>query len=252
MILCSKNALTATSLAALIISYGDWRQALAFDALTFLVFGFAILIYGRDPDAEVNNEPADENKISNIAYKKVPGLREILAITPLLYGTNALIWNYLPLIADRFSVLPTSQTLLLLSVLRIPGMLGSIYFEKLAKLTSLRRLVQFIPCVYLMLSVFFAIRPALPTLVALILSQGLLVGVYWPADLSIRNQLSNTQLITFNTVAVRRLACFQFVSCCFALIVFSPAVNGFNWIPAAVIAMAVTSIGLSMSWRFSQ
>ena len=209
--------------AAFLISKGVWRVALIIDAVTFVVFGLAILLVGIDAPSGRTESPDAAKDSKNIeAVPLAGGLGTVAMVVPLLFGINALVWNYLPLLSQRFSVVGASTSILLISVLRLPGLLAGITLDKILKWLPLERLVRIVPTIYFSLSVVFIMWPHVITLALLIVAQGALSGIYWPSDFSIRNMMSHATQVQFNTIVLRRLAIFQFLACCAALWIYSP------------------------------
>lgn len=209
-------ALIGISVAALLVENGNWRFALITDALTFMIFGGVIFFFGRDVQPESTISSSDQRELPQTS-----ALRAIAVTVPLLFCINALIWNYLPLLSQKWGVSSVSTGILYIGFLRVPGLLTGFRIQAIAKLISLEKLVVYIPLAYISTSLLFVAVPNFVSLVCLILLQGLVSGIYWPADFSIRNKLSHVDQVKFNTHVLRRLAVFQFLACCAAWYIYS-------------------------------
>lgn len=231
-------------LAGFLILKGDWRVALIFDAFTFVIFGLAVLVIGKDEELEESGlqviHASAKDDQSTPANNR--GLRHILIVVPLLYATNALVWNYLPLLSQQYAIVSASTAILLMSIFRIPGMIGSFFIDRILGLISKERLISFLPGIFVIACLLFTSIPSIFSLIFLITIQGILAGIYWPVDMSIRNQIPASMMINYNAKVLRRLAGFQFISCCVALIIFDPELLRISHIPFIVIGFTFAAL----------
>lgn len=236
----------ATLLSSWLVSKGDWRWSFLLDAITFILFGLTLLFFGRDTKDRVT-ESNQTNPDLNEGIKK--SLKSIIIVVPFLCGTSALVWNYLPLLAEKLNVTSTAHALFLMSYLRVPGMLAAFWFEKIQEWLGTELIVWFIPLLYCLLSVFFIITPNQITFVLFILSQGVVVGLYWPADFFVRNHLSPLLLVRFNTQVLRKMGLFQGLGCMMALFLYQPAVNWIYFVPLCILVMGIMAFLLAKNHR---
>ena len=233
-----------TALAGWLVSSGNWRYSLVFDALTFVLLGLAILILGKDVAPETN---AEVERIQRDIRPNIPhSLKFVLAAVPLLFGINALVWNYVPLLSNEFGVMDAAASITLISILRLPGMVSGFLLGKINRLVPPEALVLALPVGFLMSSMLFALLPSTATLCLLVLMQGFIAGVYWPSDFTLRSRLSHHSLIDFNTSVLRRLASFQFVACLMALAIYDPSTMAIKWVFPAMLV--ITCVAFAMTY----
>lgn len=222
--------LAGTLLASILISSGTWRWALAIDAATFLVLASALLMAGKDP--KVNQSEANTDLPQSIP--KLPIFNYILITVTALPIANSLVWNYLPLFGERYSIVSASQGLYLIALLRLPGMVAGFNLTGMIKKLGSTRLILGIPAANIIASLAFVIFPSLASYCLLIIVQGFVSGVYWPTDYTKRSELPHVRLVPFNKHALRRIAVFQALACVAAIIIFGHQ-NEAQWlIPAAI------------------
>src|SRR5690606_12521958 len=124
--------------------------------------------------------------------------------------------------AKQFSKASAAGSIVVISILRLPGLISGLFFSKISNWINIKILVRAIPIIYLLSSLVFSSFPSIYSFSMIILMQGLLTGLYWPSDFSLRNDLCHTNLVKFNTSVLRHLSVAQFVSCLAALWFFSP------------------------------
>lgn len=132
-------------IATFLITKGDWRYALVFDALTFVIFGLVLLFVGRDY-LDGNKLNSNNKKIVNRETKKL--LKIIRVTVPLYFGLNALSWSYLSLIAEKIGALDIKTGLLAMAFLKVPGMILGALFPTLKEIITEKRILFYIPLAY--------------------------------------------------------------------------------------------------------
>ena len=233
-------AFVGTCFAGWLVATGSWRVALVFDATTFVIFGLAVLFFGRDPG---QSPAADSNlETKGLSLQTCGRLKGIQIFVPLLFGVNALIWNYLPLLSERLTLLNSSTSIFVIGFLRLPGMFSGLFIQRILKTLSAGKILIGLPALFLLGSLVFSAAPSVILFSILILFQGLISGLYWPVDFSVRNDLSGGNLIRFNTTVLRKLAITQFLGCLLALWVYSPSGPGFSAVSGVAIALIIASI----------
>lgn len=232
-----------TVIAAFLVVRGHWRVSLVLDALSFVVFGLAIYYCGIDPNKKntLKNNETENNIISEKSKSII--VNYIPVVVPLIFAVNALVWNYLPLLSEQILHFNAFHSILLISFLRIPGLFSGFFLSKISKFITIEHLIQTIPVLYIIFSLFFVLRPSFFSLSLLIIGNGIVSGAYWSADYSIRNKLNHTILVQYNTTVLRRLAIFQFIACCFAVFLYSPEKPlGIIFVPFIMIGLIIFSI----------
>jgi hypothetical protein len=209
--------IVGAALSAGLVMHGYWRVAIVFDAITFLVFGLTILFFGIDPkfsQTHINNNTAE------IPELKHHSLNVILLSVTLLPIANSLVANYIPILSEKLSIVSTSLGIILVGALRLPGALAGLYISNIHKTIDTDKIIFWLPILNILLCIILVTLPSLTALLILTLCQGLISGLYWPTDFAIRNCLPHNQLVKFNTLALRRLAVYQFLACICAVIIF--------------------------------
>lgn len=231
--------LIGTLAAALLISMNQWKIALVLDATTFLVLGYVIFRYGRDTkDVEVV-EAAPSRDLPALGLQRTQYM--ILFAGPLLFGLNALVWNYLPLLAEKMGTASVVSSIAMIAFLRLPGILSGFQITNIVKFMSYQKLVVALPALTIITTIAFTLYPSIIVLASLIVIQGLVAGLYWPADYSLRSKLKSQALIHFNTMVVRRLSVVQFIACLIAFYIFSPNELALQLLPYAILAITIIS-----------
>ncbi|MFL5346856.1 MAG: MFS transporter [Hyalangium sp.] len=219
-------ALSGMLVASRIVALGEWRLALMLDALTFVVLAAALWFLGRDlpPPEAAPAPPAGQPAAveaptgSAVDWKS---LRAIAVAVPMLHAINAVYVNYLPLINQTLSLRTASASIVLIALLRLPGMLSGLFFDRIRALVRPERIVRLQPWLYCGASLLFLLVPGMPSMLLVWLLGGLNGGFYNPADYTLRNQLQGGALVRFNTLVMRGLALFQLAGCLVALYLFS-------------------------------
>lgn len=136
----------------------NWKMALVIDAFTFIVYGGAVIFLGRD-----YKYSEDE---TNIVSKNLQGilqehenLKLIAKMTPMIFAINALSWNYLPLIIDRYNISTISLGVLFISIFKVPGVLLSIFSNKITKLLHIKYILLLSSGFFLFFNWFLHIVP---------------------------------------------------------------------------------------------
>lgn len=83
-----------------------------------------------------------------------------------------------------------------------------------------------------------------------VLAQGIFSGIYWPADLAVRNKLASERQILFNTSVLKSLSSFQFIGCLIALLLFVDPQSSMNKLPFIFFGIAtIVWVIQSFKWR---
>lgn len=241
-------ALGAVLVASFVVAAGTWRYVLLFDAVTFVALALTIQRMGRDDlAAEVTvatpatRTPGTE-PLPNPLRALRPGLISILIAVPLFHGVNAAFVNYLPLINEELGILSAATSIGLLAVLRAPGMLLGLAFGKLSARVSPRVWTVTLPTAYVLAALSYLVSPNIWSVYALLMLAGLNIGVYGPADATIRNQIPGDLLINFNVIVLRWLGVFQATAAVAAMVVFSSPGIDLRWLGVIVAAAVLGSV----------
>lgn len=232
--------LVGALLASVLLYKGSWKVALIIDALTFIGLGLALLFAGRDPQFLSDADQASE-KSADASDKSNPQFNWILLAVTIVPIVDCLVVNYIPLLGERYAMFDASVGVAAIALLRLPGMLAGLQFRKVVDTFSLDRIIKILPILYFVSGVLFISSPTAFSFCILLLLQGLMSGVYWPADYSIRNTLGHRKLVAFNTEALRRLVLFQALSCLTALALFHWKADLTLWTPVAILVFATAS-----------
>ncbi len=236
--------------AALLVASGSWKLALLLDAVTFLIFGLVLKFFGTDPvepvAMEIEKTVEPTSSIPSLIAQPSTIFFSILFGTMLLPIANSLVGNHLPLLAEKFSLASASAGIMLIALLRLPGILGGLVISKITRYVSQHSIIKFVPILNAAFSLLFVVFPHLVTFCLLIVAQGIVAGLYWPTDYSVRNNLNHADLVKFNMIALRRLAVAQFVTCCAALFIFETGLDISKWIPVFIFGLSAAAL-LSMN-----
>jgi hypothetical protein len=236
--------LLGTAVAGILLTNSNWRLALLFDAVTFLVLGLTLLLFGKDPELSDRPVQAPTNVTDkhdrSVASDLVLPLSLIYLGVGILVSTGSIVWNYVPLLSEQFRLMNAGQSVLIIGLFRLPGVLAGLVLTKITSKIAPLRLVKNLPWLYLFSSVSFLLVPFNLTLVLLALIQGLLMGVYWPVDYSFRNRLPHQELVRFNTRVLRRLAVLQFIGCIAVLVIDEFGLQFRNWATFIVLSLVIT------------
>ncbi|MAF91617.1 MAG: MFS transporter [Bdellovibrionota bacterium] len=252
--------LAGTIFASYLVFKSSWRTGLLIDAITFLLIGFVILFFGRDVvpstkvEKKVNIEPQEHNIEKTLSSDS--RLRIIFYTAPILFCTNALAWNYISLIAKDLKVFEVSMGILLIAILRLPGILAGSYFYKLFESIPQKFLLIAPPVLAILSNILFLIFPSKLLFSTSILFQGFVYGVYWPTDTGVRNEITNqNKLIFFNSRVLKRLSLYQLASCVLALYIYSHTDYMEYLIPFSIL-IPIVFLGLSFieekKWKFTR
>lgn len=242
-------ALTAALTAAALVDGGTWRYALVVDAATFVVLGATLLVAGRDdvPEEVPRNEPprADTASLEAPARRALrSGLAAVLVAIPLLHGVNASFINYLPLINEQLGVLSVAASLALLAVLRLPGMVLGLAYDRVQRLVDPTVWVAVLPALYVALALAYLAFPSALAYYAILVVGGLNVGVLAPSDAVLRNHLPHDVLVSYNTLVLRWLGVFQAGACLAVLVILNTAGLDLRLLGLAVVTSVVLALGL--------
>ncbi|MEV6350752.1 MFS transporter [Actinoplanes sp. NPDC051851] len=235
-------ALLATVVAAAAVATDTWRFAFLLDAATFVVLAAALRFAGRDPAPE---EPAPTTGAAGPAgparvdASLRTGLIAVLVAIPLFHGVNAAFVNYLPLLNKEFGVMAANTSILLLAVLRLPGMLLGLAYDRVRRWASPLTWATVLPIVFVTVAATYLVQPNAWSVYGLLLLGGLNIGVFAPSDAVIRNQIPGAYLIGFNVIVLRWLGVFQAVACLGAILVFTYGGMNTAWLGVIVAAAVV-------------
>lgn len=239
-------AICGVLVASFVVAAGTWRYVLLFDSVTFVVLAWTIWRVGRDDipaetsSAATESTEADGGSPAMSTQRALrPALVSILVAIPLFHGVNAAFINYLPLVNEKLGVLTAATSIGLLAVLRTPGMLLGLAFGRISTLVPPRVWTIALPAVYVIVAFTYLASPNVWSVYALLLLAGLNIGVYSPADNTIRNQIPEDQLISFNVLVLRWLGVFQAVASVSAMVVFSSTSLDLRWLGVIVAASVV-------------
>lgn len=208
-----------------LVASSSWRIALVVDSLTFVFFALILLKKGSEyktanAKKSIPNKKIKEEQVKGL-QRSTKNVNIVLLMTPLLFGVNALFLNYLPLIADKVSTIDASIGVLMLAVLKTPGLaLGVFYREVREKISTAFFLT--VPIILMICFGFlFLFYPFKSIFCMTVILLGIVEGTFWSATDEVISSLSPKNMIEVNGVNLRRLSIFQFVSCIFALIAYS-------------------------------
>jgi hypothetical protein len=243
-------ALGAILIASAVVASGTWRYVLLFDALTFVGLSFTMWRVGRDPVPSAVAAPVEQDGAEQAGETAARarslrlGLAAVLIAIPLFHGVNAAFVNYLPLINEKLAVMTASTSILLLAVLRAPGLLLGLAFDRIRRRVPPRFWATRLPVAYVLVAASYLASPNAWSVYALLLLGGLNVGVFTPSDAIIRNSIPDEQLVGFNVIVLRWLGVFQALACLGALAVFSTRGVDTRWLGAIVVASVVFAVAL--------
>ncbi|MEV6986123.1 MFS transporter [Sphaerisporangium sp. NPDC051017] len=236
-------ALGAILFSAAVVASGTWRYVLLFDALTFVVLSVTMWKVGRDPESVAPVPIAEKTTTrSGAAPDLRAGLVSVLIAIPLFHGVNAAFVNYLPLINQELGVMAASTSITLLAVLRAPGMLLGLGFDKIRKYVPARTWTTFLPVAYVLIALTYLASPNVWSVYALLFLGGLNVGVFAPSDAIIRNEIPEAHLVGFNVIVLRWLGVFQALACLSALAVFRTLTVHTGLLAIIVVASVVFAV----------
>ena len=107
-------------IASQLVSHNTWRIGFLLDAVTFIIFGAVLIIFGRDYRA------SDSNKSSNVYPAQAAegvdrsSLHWILITVPFLHSLNALFPNYFPMISVKMGFKDIGTSIIAIALLRLP------------------------------------------------------------------------------------------------------------------------------------
>jgi hypothetical protein len=233
--------------AAYLISNSTWRLAFAIDAATFIGLGLVLIFFGRQ-------ESSDEGKLDisvSCVSTSTPmnrGLAQALgpflvipSAVAILYGISGVGGNYTPLIAERFGISSAALGVALLILCRLPGMLVGLKIQPIISKLGPSRIVSGVPILSMSAVFLFFLWPSKLTLVLSFVMSGIVIGLFNPADMVLRNSLPRDSLFQLNSYATKVLAISQFAGCMLAMVAFS---GFFSVEPRLIIATLVPVLGL--------
>jgi hypothetical protein len=204
----------------------SWKYALMIDAITFVIYGLTIIFIGKNYKKENKTLKIDFDQKTEKEYQlkeilKKSDFFKIALAVPLIFGLNALSWNYLPIIADLYDVSTIPFSVLLLATLRIPGIVVASYHHKLSNLFNTSKMMIYAAGIFFSLNFIFHLFPSTYLLYFVFFSQSFLISFYWPTDTLIRSRLSRDELFNFNIYVLRKLSVFQFLACIYTLVAYT-------------------------------
>jgi len=253
--------IAAYSLAAIvgaqICNLEHWRTVLLVDTMTFFVFAYILFTFARK---EQFSPPSGSDKKadgSNYTYAVNPR-RWIGMVVPMLFGINALAYNYFPIINDRLAIADSKNSLLEYGLVRAPALLLGVWLvAKIVRARAMHLLLLIIPTAYLICSFLYVAIPMQTSFTLLLVTQGLLSSIYWPIDSTFRAKIDGTHLVEFNTFVLRSLAIIQFVACLCSLWVMKEVSTRSIYIPYIMFGVVLLAIINSQrlkgitSWEFN-
>mgnify|MGYP001560630012 CR=1 FL=1 len=216
-------ALSGMLFASQLVALGQWRYGLLIDATTFVIFALVLLFAGRDFHAP---KPVAHGQTGATAAPARPtidwgSLRWVLIGVPLFHAVNALFPNYFPLISTKLGFMNIGASIVLIAVVRLPGVLSGIFYSHVSAKVPPRFWVRALLISYCAVGFTFLAFPSAVTMSYVVLFAGLNIGIHLPSDIMLRNQLTGDDLVHFNTIVLRWLAVFQFAACCLAIWLYS-------------------------------
>jgi hypothetical protein len=170
------------------------------------------------------------------------GLGTVAMAVPFFFAINAIAWNYLPLLTQKFDIIDAATSIFAISVLRIPGLLAGYYVVPVSQLLGADLLLKALPLIYFLFTLIFLFFPSMTTLGFFVISNGLVAGLFWPLDAGRRQCLSHDQLVGFNTGVLRALSVAQLISCFLALAIFSNQKFSLLWLVGGVVLATLVAI----------
>lgn len=222
--------------AAYLVGTGDWRLALIIDAATFVFLATLIIFVGRDSQSEDTNEPNCEQGLETITEAQVAHAKWIAIGFPVLHAVNALYAYFQPLIVEKADIMPAEQSLLFLALMRLPSMVGGLYFNRLIAHIAVHRIVVICPMIYITASVLFVMIPSTGTMLLTMFAGGLNIAIYMPAFVNILNDLPRNETIEVNKIVLRSIGYFQGSACLVSMYLYSSGeLPSFSVVGAMVI-----------------
>ena len=239
-------------LAGYLILKGTWKSAFIVDALTFFVFGLAILFAGKNTVEKIKGNDSltskSLSKANSIQEDYTFLLKAINVVMPLLFGLNALAWNYMVLILKKLSIAEVSDGIFMMTLLQIPGLIIGANFHWVKNVISIKHLILTIPILFFSSVVLFFIDPRIEIYFASVLLSGVVYGLLWPAERYIKSRMENKEMIYFNSLVLKRLSLFQFLSCVCAFAIYS--LEEFRTPVVAVSAIMAIIIFSTRNYKF--
>lgn len=208
--------------AAYLISGGNWRLAFAVDAATFLVLGLTLLFAGRDNPHESKAQRVTSAEVQSTFPHSSWGHALIVpAAVAVLYGVAGIAGNYVPLVADQYGITSASMGIALLILFRLPGMVVGLKIQPIVQKIGAARIVFWVPFLSAGCISLFLAFPNQWSLGLSFVVSGIVIGLYNPADIMLRNSLPSEQMFELNAFATSAMALSQFVGCMVAMVAFS-------------------------------
>ena len=226
-----------------LIHFGTWKWALIIDSATFLALGGTLFFLGKDFNTE---ESLSGNALPEIELNSIKTKRNISLAVPMIIGIQSLFWTFVPLLSTKLGIGSLSKNVLLMAVFKLPGLILGLFFGKLSQKYSTDSFLTVFPILVFCSSLLFLIHPSEFTFIIIILTGGLVSGLYWPADTLARSRLTGKELIKFNRLVLFWFASAQLVACCMAIIVFTQE----NYLPLLKAAILIFCGGLLAFHRF--
>ena len=88
-------------------------------------------------------------------------------------------------------------------------------------MVSIKHLILTIPLLFFSSVVLFFIDPRIEIYFISVFLSGMVYGLLWPAERYIKSQMENKEMIYFNSLVLKRLSLFQFLSCVCAFGIYS-------------------------------
>ena len=206
--------------AGFLVFSGAWKLALTIDAITFFLLGCVLLIVGRD--ARPCSMPTPTQPKIIFSVKEYCFLLKSINVTmPLLFGLNALGWNYITLILDDLAIVDVSQAIYVSTILQVPGMIVGASFGRLKSVIPITHFILTIPIFFFLSVIMFFYFPTVEIFYLSAFLVGIVYGLLWPAERYVKSLMGNKNMINYNQMVLKRHSFFQLLSCILSLFIFS-------------------------------
>lgn len=215
--------LLAGIVSSFLVNDHNWKYALFFDAITFIIMGLLIVCIGKQPNESNSKIQNDEGSskatgqpTNNIELERK--LKYIMSVVPTRFYFGALFFPYLPIIAEKMQISMAANNLVISTLISVPIIVAS---KKAARIfpNAIYGLIG-IPSLLYLAGLAFILYPNFYTMVLAMFVYSVNSNVFPVFDYPIRNQLSNQRQIDFNTRLTRRMAIAQAVGCVIAFNIF--------------------------------
>lgn len=214
-------SLLGVMFAAYLVGSENWRYALIIDASTFFILGLMLLFIGRDPEPAKDPTEREASMIPSLTGEKISHTRWVVMGVPLLHAVNALYAYFQPLIVEKADIMTASHSLFFLSLMRLPSMVGGLFFNRLTTHLAAHRIVAIFPVIYVLSSAVFVMMPNTETMLLTMFVGGINIAIYTPAYINVLNALPRADIIEANKVVLRSIGFFQGSACLVSMYLYS-------------------------------